>query len=475
MHHDIHLGITGLRRTGKTVFLTSLIYQLKERGSAGLNAFENKGVKLLPAKIVSTDDPLPPFPYEDNLKRLKMPVPAWPERSVSEFACTLELSYEAGRYASKLRKWPLAALGMARDRGTLRLHLHDYPGEFLLDTPMMGQSYDKWATETIVRMRLHCSDVAEAYVTRASAIGDATSVASESAVAELRTTYGRYLGVARCRGMEMLQPGIALAALGKPFDEVTEWTAGALPFVPLPDQVSASHPLRSEMKMAFEKYRTGRVEPFARRLHRNGRQIVLVDILRILRNGVECFNDTQECLATIMEAYRRNLAWRAFAQKLPRPVRPRSHISRIVFAATKADHALKSHRANLRLLLEDIVRKAEGRLAKGVGPMFHEWFSSLRCTKDRDGTVNGRPAEALLGRLRGEDGGKPPIPRNPGVVPIQWPQGGQGDEWPFGCKRFAFPEFEPESLRPRDGVPWQQMNLDALLWTVLGDCFLVQK
>ena len=34
--HTIHLGVTGLRRTGKTVFLTSLIYQVCERESCSV-------------------------------------------------------------------------------------------------------------------------------------------------------------------------------------------------------------------------------------------------------------------------------------------------------------------------------------------------------------------------------------------------------------------------------------------------------
>jgi predicted YcjX-like family ATPase len=341
---------------------------------------------------------------------------------------------------------------------------------------LVKQSYATWSSATFERMGDQCHAASKEYhelVDRTLSPGGGHEPdVFEQQIAEIRNAYGRYIALARTAGMEMLQPGMALATLKEPIESVTTWTDEMLPFVPLPQTVPNDHPVKLEFARCFDAYLKERVLPFVKRLGKSSRQIVLVDVLRVLRNGVQCFNDTQRCLATIIGAYRYNGEVRQRAQYLPRGLRPSSRVSRVIFAATKADHALKSHRANLGKLLEVLVQRAQGRCASGVGPIKYEWFTSLRATSDRHVQWNGRPAEALFGRLVDD---AEPIERNPGVVPSDWPTGADNDPWPFKCGRFLFPHFAPPSLPPRDLVPWPHINLDSLLWDSLADCFHVQS
>jgi predicted YcjX-like family ATPase len=95
MRENLHLGVTGLRRTGKTVFLTSLIYQLTQLGSKNLSRFETSGVTLRPATICyPANGKLQLFPYDKILADLRAETPTWPPPTDREFEITLQFNYQ---------------------------------------------------------------------------------------------------------------------------------------------------------------------------------------------------------------------------------------------------------------------------------------------------------------------------------------------------------------------------------------------
>ena len=75
----IRLGVTGLSRAGKTVFITSLIANLLDRGRMpGLRAAASGAIQtayLLP----QPDDTIARFDYETHLADLTGPEPRWPQ------------------------------------------------------------------------------------------------------------------------------------------------------------------------------------------------------------------------------------------------------------------------------------------------------------------------------------------------------------------------------------------------------------
>lgn len=88
---DIHVGVTGLRRSGKTVFLTAMLYQLLERGSQDLSIIEKAGVKLHPARELLHSPNGDQFPYQDCLASLRQSPPEWPSRTQEETHARVEL------------------------------------------------------------------------------------------------------------------------------------------------------------------------------------------------------------------------------------------------------------------------------------------------------------------------------------------------------------------------------------------------
>ena len=138
----IRLGVTGLARAGKTVFITSLVSNLTDRGRMpGLRAEAGGRIEAVWLRP-QPDMTVPRFDYEAHRAALTAETPHWPDstRSVSE----LRLSF-------RLRPGGLRGLAGAR-----RLHLDivDYPGEWLLDLGLMGRSYRDWAEATLARLEV---------------------------------------------------------------------------------------------------------------------------------------------------------------------------------------------------------------------------------------------------------------------------------------------------------------------------------
>src|SRR5919202_1205385 len=131
----VRLAVTGLSRAGKTVFITSAIHNLL---SAAANPavlpflrLQAKG-RLVAARIVpEAAIAKRHFPYEDLLREMAEAPPRWPASTTGTSQIRLALRYR-----------PLGALGgVLGALPTLNLDLVDYPGEWLLDLPLLGCDY----------------------------------------------------------------------------------------------------------------------------------------------------------------------------------------------------------------------------------------------------------------------------------------------------------------------------------------------
>ena len=139
---SLRLGVTGLARSGKTVFITALIRNLTQGGRLPFFTPYAEG-RLLSADLEpQPDDNVPRFDYEAHVAALSREPPEWPEstRRVSELRISLSFVSE-----HPLRR----ALGVRR----LNLDIVDYPGEWLLDLGMLGESYASWSREAMERAR----------------------------------------------------------------------------------------------------------------------------------------------------------------------------------------------------------------------------------------------------------------------------------------------------------------------------------
>ncbi|WP_246875978.1 YcjX family protein, partial [Pantoea ananatis] len=120
----LRLAVTGLSRSGKTAFITSLVNQLLSvHSGARLPLFSVVrderllGVKRVPQRDMGTAR----FTYDEGLAQLYNTPPAWPTptRGVSEMR--LALRYRPSD----------SLLRHLKDTATLYLEIVDYPGEWL--------------------------------------------------------------------------------------------------------------------------------------------------------------------------------------------------------------------------------------------------------------------------------------------------------------------------------------------------------
>ncbi len=133
----VRLGVTGLSRSGKTVFISSLVHNLLNGGRLPLFEPVQSGrvsaVRLEP----QPDDAVPRFQYEDHIRAL-VKDRIWPDstRAISELRITLDYQSASG--------W-----NRLFSPGRLSIDIVDYPGEWLLDLPLLGKDYRTFSEETI--------------------------------------------------------------------------------------------------------------------------------------------------------------------------------------------------------------------------------------------------------------------------------------------------------------------------------------
>jgi predicted YcjX-like family ATPase len=281
----IRLGVTGLSRAGKTVFITSLVANLLERGRmvgmSGVSTGAIRAAFLQP----QPDDTVPRFSYETHLSAMTGTTPHWPEstRSVSE----LRLSF---------RIQQSGLLGGLSGPRTVHIDIVDYPGEWLLDLALLEKSYAEWSANALNRM----SDrsFAKAYLQQLGDL-DATAPFDEAQAQSLASSFTGYLTQARDNGLSDCTPGRFLLPgdlAGSP----------ALTFAPL--AMTEKPPRRSlwrEMERRYEAYKSRVVKPFFRdHFQKLDRQIVLIDVLGAIHAGPRAVEDLRQSLQDILGAFR---------------------------------------------------------------------------------------------------------------------------------------------------------------------------
>jgi uncharacterized protein len=362
----VRLGVTGLSRAGKTIFIASLVHHLLHPGRLPMVSVMAKGRYDTAILKPSTGGAVPRFPYETVLRSLigsEERPPAWPDgtRSVSE----LRLSV---RFDSPL------LFGFTRPM-TLHLDIVDYPGEWLLDLPLLGMDYATWSRQA---WELAASGgraaLSAEWRTKTEALA-ASGRVDEISVIEAAAAFRRYLLAARDapERYAMLQPGRFLMP-----GEMEG--APALTFFPLPDVEGrgARGSLMRLMSDRYDSYKRDVVEPFFRdNLQRIDRQVVLVDLLDHLAAGPESISDLKRALDGTLGAFRHGEnSWLSFL--LGRK------IDKVLFAATKADHLHSKDHEQLRKLLASLVGETGRRLTFGGTVISTEAIAALRVTDETE-------------------------------------------------------------------------------------------
>ena len=440
----IRLGVTGLSRAGKTVFITSLVANLLDRGRMPQLLAAANGSILTAYLQPQPDDTIPRFAYEDYLARLTAPAPSWPEgtKRISE----LRLS---------LRVQSRGLLGSFTGPRTVHLDIVDYPGEWLLDLGLLDKSYTQWSAEVLAR--LEHRPQAAAYLRQMQAEDPAAGL-NEPNAQSLATGFTAYLTAARAAGWSDCTPGRFLL----PGD-----LAGSpvLTFAPLP--APADPPRRSlwrEFDRRFEAYKKHVVTPFFRdHFARIDRQIVLVDVLGAIHAGPRAVDDLRQAMADTLAAFRpgRN----AFLSRLFNGRR----VERILFAATKADHLHHSQHPALTAITQALLRDAKDRADFAGARTAAMSIAALRTTVEVTVPHQGGTLDVVRGQLltTGKQAAFYPgaLPADPARLLSPAREG--ADSWLEADYKIMDFAPAPLTLRPGDGPP--HIRLDKAIQFLIGD------
>lgn len=439
----IRLGVTGLARSGKTVFITSLVANLLDQGRMPHLLAASEGRIAAAYLQPQPDDTVPRFDYEAHMGALTGNPPGWPDstRAVSELRVSLRVK-------------PNGLLAGLQGPRTVHLDIIDYPGEWLLDLGLLDQSYEHWSASVLAR--LENRDSATAFRAALTSVDGAAKL-DEVQAKTLAAAFTEYLHAARAEGYYDCTPGRFLL----PGD-----LAGSpvLTFAPLPPGDAPRRSLRRELARRFEAYKSQVVRPFFRdHFARIDRQVVLVDALGAIHNGPAAVEDMRSAMSEILSAFRPGK--NVFLSQLLRGKR----VEKILFAATKADHLHHRQHARLTAIMEALTRDARDRARFAGADTQALALAALRATTEDTVQHDGDPLDVVRGTLL--DTGKQAA-FYPGALPddpahILSPAANGAQDWLDGDYKVMRFAPAPLTLRPGDGPP--HIRLDRAAQFLFGD------
>jgi predicted YcjX-like family ATPase len=456
----VRLGVTGLSRAGKTVFITALIHGLTRGGRFPI--FEPFATgRIAKARLApQPDDAVPRFDYENHVRTL-IEQRRWPNSTVDISELRLVIDYQRPNGADR----------------TLTLDVIDYPGEWLLDLPLLNKSYEQWSAQSLClsreRPRARLAAQWHAHLATLNAL-EAEDEQAALTAARLFTEYLR-----SCRderfAMSLLPPGRFLMPgnlAGSP----------ALTFAPLDLPAGGAAPegsLWTMMRRRYEAYKDVVVRPFFRdHFSRLDRQVVLVDALSAFNSGPEALVDLEAALAGILDCFR--IGRSTLLSTLFRP-----RIDRILFAATKADHLHHSSHDRLEAVLRRTVNRAVVTAADTGADIDVVALAAVRATREAQvqrgreklPSILGTPAPGEMAGGEAFDG-ETEVATFPGDLPADPEELFKGEtafrglsSAPAEKSDFRFLRFRPPQLE-REGIDepvLPHIRLDRALQFLIGD------
>lgn len=465
---EINLAVTGLSRAGKTAFITSLVNQLlkfskNQEESHFLPAFSAfKRGQIISVKLVDhPNSELARFDYDGYLQALRNG--NWPKPTSEISQISLLIKYKTAKsFFDRISHLQVS------DVQTLKVNILDYPGEWLLDLPMLRQDYRRWSIshEYYIQHKQVRAVLAKPFVDGLANLDlygpltyqgtDAELVQraqrNRAQVTYLVNAYKEYLRQAKKAGLEYIQPGRFVLPGDTP--------AARLDFFPLlldndewkAAQAHAEKNPQSVAAYLFKQYDNyvKIVKDFYQRYFTSfNRQIILADCLRALNQSAEAFEELKKALEEIYSHF--NYGHNSFFQRLFNP-----QVDKLMFAATKADHVTSLQLENLTELLKNLCEgPANDAKFNELAPKFIA-LGAIRATEQ----VAYPQGYALRGKLI-RTGLQ--VDYDPGLVPKTKPS---EDFW--RDYKYEFEEFLP---LPLDGDRIRSINMDLVLEFFFGDHF----
>ena len=450
LDRSVRLAVTGLSRSGKTVFISSLIHQLMHGlDNTRLPFFEIVGSgRLRGTKAQPQPDlHIPSFRYDLAIESLSAEPPRWPEPTSGISETRLAIRYKTNN--------PL--LKHLTATNTLYVDIIDYPGEWLLDLPLLDLSFEQWSSQIIeacqLEPRLKLSRAWRDFMQNI----DISHASPDSELRQASQLYTDFLYDCRQKqhGLTLLQPG----RFTMPGDLKGAPLLEFCPLLLIPEHApKAKDSFYQTMKRRYESYKEHVVRKFYKEhFTQFDRQIVLADVLMAFNTGYASFNDMRSAIDLVLKSFeygKSGIFNRLFSSK----------IDKLLFAATKADHVTPNQLPNLERFLQLMLAEANNNaMFEGVTTDVIA-LASIQCTEAMQADFQGQSISCVKGvsKHTGET-----VALFPGEVPIEIPS---PEDWVEG--RFQFEEFNPPSLHHGSHVDLPHIRMDKALQFLLGDKFV---
>lgn len=446
-NRHLTIAVTGLSQSGKTAFITALIDQLQRAGvSARLPAWE----ALQEGRILGVQRGIPPhhhipvFDVDGAMRALQQEPPQWPVSTTHLSEIRLELRY---------RSQQLLRRKIGQNLCRLYLDIVDYPGEWLLDLPLLQWDYATWSQQMQLQLRDPLRQrYAQAWVPQVTRWqADQAAQNCMSAVQQASAAFADYLlQLKQQEGLHYIQPGRFVLPgeyAGAPLLQFVPWLAD------IPTQKTGPHSLYHLLEDRYNAYKTHIVEPFYRDYFRRvDRQIVLVDCLQPFRFSATAMSDLHMSMAQILSCFRYGQSH--YWQKLLAP-----KIDRLLFVASKIDQVTPEQHPAVLQLLQELVHSGMAK-ARFDGVMPHCMAAAALCATDyRQVVYQGR----TMSVVHGYDAAGQERAIFPGTVPSHIPDARNWDSLALQLNVWAAPH-------PHE--PRRHIRLDQIIQTVLGDKLL---
>jgi predicted YcjX-like family ATPase len=454
---NVRIGVTGLSRAGKTVFITALVHNLIHGGRLPLFNLAHSNRLARAYLEPQPDDGVPRFAYENHVNDL-VENRIWPDstRAISELRLTLE--YESASGWNRL--FP---------SGKLTIDIVDYPGEWLLDLPLLAKSYAEFSAEALDLARSGSRAALSREFFELADPLEPDRPANETTAQNLAEAYKRYMQASR-------QDNLALSTLppGRFLMPGDLDGSPALTFAPLPNLVSkpSQGSLQAMMERRFDSYKSLVVKPFFRHhVARLDRQIVLIDAMQAMNAGAEAVHDLERALGDIMSCFRPGGHY--FLTGLWQ-----RNIDRILVAATKADHLHHEDHPKMEAIVRRLVQRSIAKAGMKGARVESLALAAVRATreatvkegKDRLPVIVGTPIAGET--IDGETfDGKTETAIFPGDLPDE-PDSIFEEREPSAQGLHRFVRFLPPKLeRDAEGLTLSlpHIRLDKALQFLIGD------
>ncbi len=431
----IKVAVTGMSRSGKTVFLTSLINQLLANDK--LPYLNEKLARPFVARILPPSSKYRRFDYFSKLKSFREKEPSWPEATKDVSKTTVQLEIKS-QYAFL-------------ENQIINLEIIDYPGEWLIDLSMLDQSFSEWSDMTLNLIKdTSRKDYAQSFFTLLEEIDLYKKDLDESKDELIFDSYCEFLKSLYYNHYSFMQPGRFLEPGDLACDPI-------LHFAPLPTPKEGVRVDKNSIYARFHKKYDLYLKEVVSRLYLEhfkyfDTQIILVDLIKTLQYGKESFDDMNLAFRHILKSFTygsNTFLSRLFSLK----------IDHVIFAATKADFIPRAQHNNYMRLLEDMIRRLKNELDVANTKSEVTIFSSVKSTNYVQAEYNGEVLECIEGVVEGES---EPSLHFPGALPDDYRSENFWRDY-----KFEFPKFRPIRFPQNDDEAVEHIRMDRLIYSLI--------